>query len=94
MPTPSQVAIWIRVHGMRGTAALRRAEVRCAERAATRAAGSQVMRAVWKDTVIAESADTIIVDGNHYFPRESLNDDHVVASDTTSVCGWKGTANY
>jgi uncharacterized protein (DUF427 family) len=52
------------------------------------------MRAIWNGTVIAESADTVEVEGNHYFPRASLDDAYVLPSDTTSVCGWKGTANY
>jgi uncharacterized protein (DUF427 family) len=52
------------------------------------------MKAVWKDTVIAESPDTVIVEGNHYFPRSSLNDALLEPSGRTSVCPWKGTANY
>lgn len=52
------------------------------------------MKAIWNNQVIAESDDTVVVEGNHYFPKESLNDDYVVESDHTSVCGWKGTANY
>lgn len=51
-------------------------------------------RAIWNDTVVAESDDTVVVDGNHYFPPGSLVDDHFRSSETTSVCGWKGTANY
>jgi uncharacterized protein (DUF427 family) len=52
------------------------------------------MKAVWNGTVVAESGDTVVVEGNHYFPRASLRDDFVTPSDTTSVCSWKGTANY
>ena len=52
------------------------------------------MQATWNGKVIAESDDTVIVDGNHYFPRESLNAEFVTDSDTTSVCPWKGTASY
>ena len=52
------------------------------------------MKAVWNGTVIAESDDTVVVEGNHYFPRESLRDDVVRPSDTQSVCPWKGTASY
>jgi len=51
-------------------------------------------RAIWKDTVLAESDQTVVVDGNHYFPPDSIDRQHVAPSDTTSVCGWKGTANY
>ncbi|MFZ4518923.1 MAG: DUF427 domain-containing protein [Microthrixaceae bacterium] len=52
------------------------------------------MRAIWNDTVIAESDDTVVVEGNHYFPAESLQREYVTGSDTTSVCPWKGTASY
>lgn len=52
------------------------------------------MKAVWKGTVIAESPDTVIVEGNHYFPRESVNAAFLEPSTHTSVCPWKGTANY
>ncbi|MDA7978595.1 MAG: DUF427 domain-containing protein [Pirellulales bacterium] len=51
-------------------------------------------KATWNGTVLAESEDTVIVDGNHYFPPDSLNKEHFQPSETTSVCGWKGTANY
>ena len=51
-------------------------------------------QAVWNGTVIAESNDTVVVDGNHYFPAESLRREHFLPSDTQTVCGWKGTANY
>lgn len=52
------------------------------------------MKAIWNDEVIAESDDTVVVEGNHYFPRESLVDGFFEASAKTTVCGWKGTANY
>jgi uncharacterized protein (DUF427 family) len=52
------------------------------------------MQAVFNDVVIAESDDTIVVEGNHYFPRESLRTEYVQPSDTHTVCGWKGTASY
>ncbi|MGR8947384.1 MAG: DUF427 domain-containing protein [Gammaproteobacteria bacterium] len=52
------------------------------------------MKAVWNGEVIAESVDTVVVEGNHYFPRDSLNDDFIRPSTTTTVCPWKGTANY
>ncbi|TAN25053.1 MAG: DUF427 domain-containing protein [Castellaniella sp.] len=52
------------------------------------------MRAVWKNTVIAESAHTVVVEGNHYFPRESLKRENFRESDHHSVCPWKGTASY
>lgn len=52
------------------------------------------MKAIWNGTVLAESDDTVVVDGNHYFPKESIVDRHFVASDNRSVCHWKGTASY
>lgn len=52
------------------------------------------MKALWNNQVIAESDDTVEVEGNHYFPRDSVKDDYLAESDHTSVCGWKGTANY
>jgi uncharacterized protein (DUF427 family) len=52
------------------------------------------MKATWNNTVIAESDDTVIVEGNHYFPPESVTNELLQASDTTSLCPWKGTANY
>ena len=52
------------------------------------------MRATWNGTVIAESDETVVVENNHYFPRESLMSDHFSNSDKTSVCPWKGTASY
>jgi uncharacterized protein (DUF427 family) len=52
------------------------------------------MKAIWSDTVIAESDDTVIVEGNHYFPVDSIVADHFSDSETTTVCPWKGTAHY
>ena len=52
------------------------------------------MKAVWHGTTIAESDDTVVVEGNHYFPREALRADVVRASDTHTLCPWKGTASY
>lgn len=51
------------------------------------------MRALWKDKVIAESDDTVLVEGNHYFPAKSLNQANVVASNHTTSCAGKGRAN-
>ena len=51
-------------------------------------------RAIWNGTVLAESNDTEVVEGNHYFPAESLNTDYFRPSHHTTVCGWKGTASY
>ena len=52
------------------------------------------MKAIWKDTVIAESNDTVVVEGNHYFPADSLKREYVAPSATTSHCPWKGEASY
>lgn len=51
-------------------------------------------KAIWKGQIIAESDDTVIVEGNHYFPPESLRKEFLVESDHTSRCHWKGTASY
>lgn len=50
--------------------------------------------ATWKGTVIAESDKTVVVEGNHYFPPESVNTQYLRPSTTTSRCPWKGLANY
>ncbi|MCZ6586193.1 MAG: DUF427 domain-containing protein [Gammaproteobacteria bacterium] len=52
------------------------------------------MKAIWNNEVIAESNDTVVVEGNHYFPASSVIDDFLKPSDTTYECPWKGTANY
>lgn len=52
------------------------------------------MKAVWNGQVIAESIDTVVVEGNHYFPLEAVKREFLEQSPTTSVCPWKGTANY
>ena len=52
------------------------------------------MRALWNDAVIAESDVTKVVEGNHYFPADSVRPELLVPSDTTTVCPWKGTASY
>jgi uncharacterized protein (DUF427 family) len=51
-------------------------------------------KAIWNGTVIAESDDTVVVERNHYFPRDSVRADLLKPSATTSVCPWKGTASY
>lgn len=52
------------------------------------------MKASWNGAVIADSNDTIVVDGKHYFPAEAVNPDYLVASAKTSKCLWKGVAHY
>jgi uncharacterized protein (DUF427 family) len=51
-------------------------------------------RATWKGAVIAESDETLVVEGNHYFPVQSVNQDYLTESDTHTRCFWKGTASY
>lgn len=51
-------------------------------------------RASFNGQILAESDQTVEVDGNPYFPPESINSDFFRESTTTTVCGWKGTANY
>jgi uncharacterized protein (DUF427 family) len=51
-------------------------------------------RAVWKGTVLAESDDTVVVEGNHYFPAESVRWEHFAVSDSHTQCPWKGEASY
>jgi uncharacterized protein (DUF427 family) len=48
----------------------------------------------WNGEVIADTADTVVVEGNHYFPPDAVDDDKLRPSDHTSVCPWKGTASY
>jgi len=52
------------------------------------------MKAIWNDAVLAESDETIVVEGNHYFPRETLNEAHFRDSTMHTVCPWKGKASY
>lgn len=52
------------------------------------------MKAIWNNTVIAESDDTVIVENNHYFPADSLDQQYFTESARTSFCPWKGTASY
>ena len=52
------------------------------------------MKAVWNGVTIAESDDTVVVEGNHYFPSDSLDMKYFTRTTHTSRCGWKGLANY
>ena len=52
------------------------------------------MKAIWDNTVLAESESTIVIEGNHYFPPASLNQDYFSASETHTTCHWKGVASY
>lgn len=53
-----------------------------------------MVRAIWNGKVIAESDETIVVEGNHYFPPESVNMEFLHESETHTVCPWKGIASY
>ena len=52
------------------------------------------MKATWRDAVLAESERTVVVEGNHYFPSESLHREHLRQSGTHTTCSWKGEASY
>lgn len=52
------------------------------------------MKAIWNNTVIAESDNTIIVENNHYFPAKSIKKEYFKPSTTHSTCPWKGVASY
>ncbi len=51
-------------------------------------------KAVWKGTVLAESPETVVVEGNHYFPPDSVRWHYFEDSERTTVCPWKGVASY
>ena len=53
-----------------------------------------MVKATWNGAVIAESDATVVVEGNHYFPREAVDPAVLSDSATTTVCPWKGTAHY
>ena len=52
------------------------------------------MKAIWNGAVVAESDDTVIVEGNHYFPESALNKQYITFSNHRSMCPWKGQAHY
>lgn len=52
------------------------------------------MKATWNGAMLADSDDTIVVEGRHYFPPESLNHEYLKGSATHSTCPWKGLASY
>ena len=51
-------------------------------------------KATWNGTVIAESDETVVVEGNHYFPPEAINREFFAESQAQTTCPWKGTASY
>ena len=52
------------------------------------------MKAIWNGVTVAQSDDTVVVEGNHYFPADSVDARYLVDSETHTVCPWKGTASY
>ena len=52
------------------------------------------MKAIWKGEILAESDDTVVVEGNHYFPDDSLRREFFAPSDQKTSCPWKGQASY
>ncbi len=52
------------------------------------------MKAIWNGHIIAESENTIVVEGNHYFPPDALKKEFFEESATHTTCGWKGVASY
>jgi uncharacterized protein (DUF427 family) len=52
------------------------------------------VKAIWNETVIAESEDTVVIEGNHYFPDAAVKKEHLAASATHTSCPWKGIASY
>jgi uncharacterized protein (DUF427 family) len=52
------------------------------------------MKASWNGAVLASSEDTVVVEGNHYFPAESINAEYFEDSDSHTICPWKGEASY
>ena len=52
------------------------------------------MKAIWKNKTIAESLDTVLVEGNHYFPESALKKEFTTFSNHRSTCAWKGQAQY
>lgn len=52
------------------------------------------MKAIWNNQLVAESDETIVIEGNHYFPPSSIKEEYFHKTDTHTVCPWKGTASY
>jgi len=52
------------------------------------------MKATWNNVVLAESNETVVVEGNHYFPADAIKQEYFQNSDSHSHCGWKGDASY
>jgi uncharacterized protein (DUF427 family) len=53
-----------------------------------------MVKAVWNGAAIAESGETVVVEGNHYFPKDAVAHQYLKPSATTTICPWKGVAHY
>lgn len=56
--------------------------------------GPVTLRATWNGTIVADSDDTVVVEGNHYFPADAVRRENLEPSDKRSTCPWKGVASY
>jgi uncharacterized protein (DUF427 family) len=54
----------------------------------------KILKAIWNGATLAESDKTVVIEGNYYFPTDAINKEFFRASETHTVCGWKGTASY
>jgi uncharacterized protein (DUF427 family) len=52
------------------------------------------LKATWNGATLAESEDTVVIEGNHYFPAESIHEEYFLDSDRHTICPWKGEASY
>ena len=52
------------------------------------------MKAIWNGKVLAESLDTVVIEGNHYFPEQSVHKEFFIPSSSHTICPWKGVASY
>ena len=52
------------------------------------------MKAIWNNEIIADSSDTLVIEGNHYFPQDTVNLEYLVSNDNCVECPWKGLAKY
>lgn len=52
------------------------------------------MKAIWNNQIVAESDDTVVIEGNHYFPPTAIKSEFFKSSQTHTTCPWKGVASY
>ena len=57
-------------------------------------ARERVLKATWNGATLADSEETVVVEGNHYFPADSIHEEYFLDSDTHTICPWKGEASY